>query len=107
MNTTTVTKTVMHNGIEIRRSNEMTNSNAYLHRQPMQWVVDGHASKHAFITQKQAQQFIDNTIKAQANIAHGDDWNGIYFIVRPVNGKFTEVAISRDEYKAIKKAGKQ
>lgn len=106
MNTNTpapiITKTVMHNGIEIRRSNEFTNSNAYVNRQPLQWIVDGHASVGVFKTLKQAQQFIDDTIKAQANISHGDEWSGIYFIVRPVNGKFTEVTITRDEYKAIK-----
>lgn len=94
-------KTVIHNGIEIRRSNELTASNAYLHRNPSSWVVDGHASKHSFKTQKEAQRFIDNTIKAESNNAYGD-WSGNYFMVRPVNGKFTEVAISRDQYKAIK-----
>lgn len=94
-------KTVIHNGIEIRRSNELTASNAYLHRNPLSWVVDGHASKHSFKTQKEAQRFIDNTIKAESNNAYGD-WSGNYFMVRPVNGKFTEVAISRDQYKAIK-----
>jgi hypothetical protein len=103
--TSTVTKTVVYNGIEIRRSSEFTNSNAYVNRQPLQWIVDGHASVNPFKTQKQAQQFIDDTIKKEANNAYGD-WSGNYFIVRPVNGKFTEVAISRDEYQAIKKAGK-
>ncbi len=97
----TVTKTVIHNGIEIRRSNEITASNAYLHRNPLSWIVHGHASKHSFKTQKEAQRFIDDTIKAEANNAYGD-WSGNYFMVRPVDGKFTEVAISRDEYKAIK-----
>jgi len=97
----TITKTVMHNGVAIRRSNEMTNSNAYLNRNPFTWVVDGHATKHSFNTQKQAQQFIDDTIKAEAINAYGD-WSGNYFIVRAVDGKFTEVAISRDEYTAIK-----
>ena len=90
----------MHNGIEIRRSNEMTASNAYLHRNPFSWVVDGHASKQVFKTQKEAQRFIDDTIKAEANKAYGD-WSGNYFIVRPVDGKFTEVSIDRDQYKAI------
>ena len=99
--TITVTKTVMHNGIEIRRSNEFTNPNAYVQSNPMQWIVDGHNSKNVFKTQKQAQQYIDDTIKAEANNAYGD-WSGNYFIVRPVDGKFTEVVISRDEYKAIK-----
>jgi hypothetical protein len=97
----TITKTVMHNGVAIRRSNEMTNSNAYLNRNPFTWVVDGHATKHSFKTQKQAQQFIDDTIKAEAHNAYGD-WSGNYFIIRAVDGKFTEVAISHAEYKAIK-----
>ena len=100
----TITKTVMHNGIEIRRSNEIKNSNAYVNLNAMQWIVDGHASKHPFKTLKQAQQFIDDTIKAEAANAYGD-WSGNYFVVRAVAGKFTEVTISRDEYKAIK-AGK-
>lgn len=91
----------MHNGVEIRRSNEMTLSNAYLYRNPMQWVVDGHASKQVFKTQKEAQRFIDDTIKAEVNKAYGD-WSGNYFIVCAVDGKFTEVTISRDQYKAIK-----
>jgi hypothetical protein len=108
MNTNTpapiITKTVMHNGIEIRRSNEIKNSNAYMNLNPMQWIVDGHASKHPFKTLKQAQQFIDDTIKAEATNAYGD-WSGNYFVVRAVGGKFTEVTISRDEYKAMK-AGK-
>lgn len=99
--TTTITKTIIHSGIAIRRSNEMTAGNAYLHRNPMQWIVDGHASKHSFNTQKQAQQFIDDTIEAEANNAYGD-WSGNYFIVRPVDGKFTEVAITREQHKAIK-----
>lgn len=99
--TITVTKTVIHNGIEIRRSNEFNNSNATVNRRAMKWIVDGHASKNVFNTQKEAQQYIDNTIKAEATNAYGD-WSGNYFIVRPVNGKFTEVAISRDEYKTIK-----
>jgi len=96
-----ITKTVMHNGIEIRRSNEIKNSNAYVNLNAMQWVLDGHASKHPFKTLKQAQQFIDDTINAEATEAYGD-WSGTYFIVRPVDGKFTEVTITRDEYKAIK-----
>ena len=108
MNTNTpapiITKTVMHNGIEIRRSNEIKNSNAYVNLNAFTWVVDGHASKNSFKTLKQAQQFIDNTIKAEAINAYGD-WSGNYFVVRAVDGKFTEVTISRDEYKAIK-AGK-
>lgn len=108
MNTDTpapiITKTVMHNGIEIRRSNEIKNSNAYVNLNAFTWVVDGHASKHPFKTLKQAQQFIDDTIKAEATNAYGD-WSGNYFVVRAVAGKFTEVTISRDEYKAIK-AGK-
>ncbi len=97
----TIKKTVIYNGIEIRRSNEITSGNAYLHRNPFTWVVDGHASKHSFGTQKEAQRFIDETIKAETNNAYGD-WSGNYFIVRPVNGKFTEVAINKDEYKSIK-----
>jgi len=99
--TTIITKTVMHNGVEIRRSNEMTASNAYLYSNPMQWVIDGHASKQVFKTQKEAQRFIDETIEAEANKAYGD-WSGNYFIVRAVNGKFTEVAISHEKYKSIK-----
>jgi hypothetical protein len=97
-----ITKRIMHNGIEIRRSNEIKNPGAYVNLNAMQWVVDGHASKHPFKTLNQAQQFIDDTIKAQADIAHGDEWSGIYFVVRAVDGKFTEVTISREEYKAIK-----
>jgi len=108
MNTNTpapiITKTVTHNGIEIRRSNEIKNSNAYVNLNPMQWIVDGHNTKNPFKTLKQAQQYIDDTIKKEANNAYGD-WSGNYFVVRAVNGKFTEVTISRDEYKAIK-AGK-
>ena len=46
-------------------------------------------------------QIADDTIKAEANKAYGD-WSGNYFIVRPVDGKFTEVSIDRDQYKAIK-----
>lgn len=101
---TTITKTIMHNGIEIRRSNEMTASNAYLHRNPMSWVVDGVGCKRSFTTQKEAQKFIDGIIDTEARNAYGD-WVGNYWIVRPIDGKFTEVAITREEFKAIKKAG--
>ncbi|CAB4149163.1 hypothetical protein UFOVP526_49 [uncultured Caudovirales phage] len=101
----TVTKTVVYNGVEIRRSSEFTNSNAYVNRKPLQWIVDGHASVGVFKTLKQAQQYIDDTIKAEATNAYSD-WSGNYFIVRPIDGKFTQIAISRDEFKAIKKASK-
>lgn len=96
---TQITKTVMYNGIEIRRSNEIRNWNS--NSNPLRWIVDGHNSIEVFKTQKQAQQFIDDTIKFEANNAYGY-WSGNYFVVRVVDGKFTEVAISRDEYKAIK-----
>jgi hypothetical protein len=102
----TITKVIIHNGIEIRRSDEITNPNATVNRKPFAWVVDGHASRHSFKTQKQAQQYIDDTIKAEATNAYGD-WSGNYFIVRPVDGKFTEVAITRDEYKTIKQKWKK
>jgi len=92
----TIKKTIIYNGIEIRRSNEITLCNAYLHRNPFMWVVDGHASKHSFGTQKEAQRFIDQTIKAETNNAYGD-FSGNYFIVRAIDGKFLEVAISYDQ----------
>jgi hypothetical protein len=100
-----ITKVIIYNGIEIRRSNEITNPNAIINRQPFAWIVDSHASRHSFKTQKQAQQFIDDTIKTEAVNAYAD-WSGNYFIVRPVNGKFTEVTITRDEYKTIKQKQK-
>ena len=104
-NETTTTKRVIYNGVEIRRSNEMTNSDACLRRNPLMWVVDGiGCARYPFKTQKAAQQFIDDVIRQEANSAHGD-WSGNYFVVRVVDGKFTEVAISHDEYKTIKRAG--
>ena len=99
--TTTITKTTMHNGIEIRRSNEMTASNAYLHRNPMQWVVDTNAGKEAFKTLAAAEKFVDAKIAFEANNSYGD-WDGNYWVVRPVNGTFAEVAITREQHKATK-----
>lgn len=101
MTTAQITKTVTHNGIEIRRSNEMTASNAYLHSNPMQWVVDTNGGKQAFKTLALAQKFVDTTIAFESTNSYGD-WDGHYWIVRPVNGKFTEVAITREEHKSIK-----
>jgi hypothetical protein len=102
METPRITKTVLHNGIEIRRSNEMTNGNAYLHRNPMQWVVDGIGTKHSFNTAQQAKNFIDTEIKKYATAKAYGDFSGNYWTVQVLDGKFTEVAISHDEYKAIK-----
>jgi hypothetical protein len=105
MTTTQITKTIIYNGIEIRRSNEMTSSNAYLHRNPLSWVVDGIGCKRSFRTQKEAQKFIDTTIAFESTNSYGD-WSGNYWIVRIVNNRFTEVAISREEHKAIKNGAK-
>jgi hypothetical protein len=102
METPHITKTIIHNSIEIRRSNEMTNANAYLNRTPMQWVVDGIGTKHAFNTAQQAKNFIDSEIKKHATAKAYADWSGNYWIIEAVNGKFTEVEISHDEYKTIK-----
>lgn len=99
------TKTLTHNGIEIRRSNEMANLYARKHLNPLMWVIEGAGQKHAFKTLKQAQQFIDNKIASEATQAHSD-WNGNCWIIRPVDGKFTEVAISREELKAIREGAK-
>jgi hypothetical protein len=93
----TIAKTLMHSGIEIRRSDEMTEARAYIHLNPMQWVVDFIGGKWGFKTLRLAQQFIDSEIAKEANQTHSD-WSGNYWIIRPVDGKFTEVAISRAEY---------
>jgi hypothetical protein len=98
---TTITKTIMHSGVEIRRSDELTASDAYLHRHPMQWVVDTHVTKWGFKTLALAQQFIDDTIKAEATKTYGD-FSGNYWIVRPVDGKFTEIAITREECNTLR-----
>ena len=97
----TITKTIMHNGIEIRRSDELTASDAYLHRHPMQWVVDTHVTKWGFKTLALAQQFIDGFIEAESTKTYGD-FSGNYWIVRPVDGKFTEIALTREEYNALR-----
>ena len=48
-----------------------------------------------------AQKFVDTTIAFESTNSYGD-WDGHYWIVRPVNGKFTEVAITREQHKSIK-----
>jgi hypothetical protein len=98
---TTVTKRVMHNGLEIRRSNEMTNCNAYLHRTPLTWVLDDFGSKQSFNTLKLAMQFVDSKIAIEETKSYSD-WDGNYWIVRPVDGAFSQVSITRDQHKAGK-----
>lgn len=97
----TITKVIMHSGIEIRRSDELTATQAYLHRKPMQWVVDTNVTKWGFKTLASAQQFVDDTIAQESSKAYAD-FTGNYWIVRPVDGKFTEVTITRDQYKTMK-----
>jgi hypothetical protein len=104
MSIVTVTKTVLHNGIEVRRSNELTAANASVHSHPMQWVVDVVGSKWGFKTLKLAQQFIDGEIVRQSTQVYTDFCN--FWIVRPVDGRFTQVAISREEWKARKEGAK-
>jgi hypothetical protein len=96
-----VTKTVQHNGIEIRRSNEMHYLKATHNPHPMEWVVDYVGGKWGFKTLKKAQEWIDSEIQKQSETAYFD-FSGNYSVIRVVDGKFTEIAITRDEYKAIK-----
>ncbi len=104
MRAVTVTKTVLHNGIEVRRSDELTAINASVHAHPMQWVVDVVGGKWGFKTLKLAQQFIDREIANESTQVYTDFCK--FWIVRPVDGRFTEVAISREEWKAIKEGAK-
>ena len=96
-----VTKTILHNGVEIRRSNEMHYLKATHNPHPMEWVVDYVGGKWGFKTLNKAKAWIDSEIEKQLATAYFD-FSGNYSIIRPVNGKFTEISITPDEYKRIK-----
>jgi hypothetical protein len=96
----TITKTVIYNGIEIRRSDELTASRAYLHKKPKQWVVDFVGGKWGFKTLQAAQEWINAETRRQELMAYTD--YKTFWIIRPVDGKFTEVTISKIDYFKIK-----
>jgi hypothetical protein len=61
----TITKTVIYNGIEIRRSDELAAPRAYVHKNPKQWVVDFVGGKWGFKTLHAAQEWINAETRRQ------------------------------------------
>jgi hypothetical protein len=101
----TTTKTIIHNGIHIRRSNEMTASDAYIHRTPLQWVVDDIGTSWVFKTANQARAFIDRKIEQESKKTYAD-FDGSHWMVRPIDGRFAEVAITKEQHQAMKAAAR-
>ena len=91
-----VLKRVVHNGIEIRRSNEATTR---LGKQVYAWIYDDVTHPRVCAGLESAQREIDQRIALEATRAH-DNREG-FWVVRPIDGKFTIVEITQEEWRAI------
>lgn len=101
MNTTT--KTVEHNGITILRTDVCLKTQAWKHKNPMAWVFYDGTSPLPYKSLKAAKEAIDR-LANKYQWKNAMDFNGNYWTRGPVDGRFDNITLTEQEWRARRPA---